>query len=83
MRIAGEVLSASGAYQLRYQMLITAPEVLEGLTEEAFSCLRRLRDRFGEPDVRQDPAWDGAVAAISDAINVLMRAMRDDLLLTA
>jgi hypothetical protein len=78
-RMAGEVLAASGAYQLRYQMLITAPEVLEGPTEEAFSCLRKLRDRFDEPDVSKDPVWDGAIAAISDAIDDLRRAMRDDL----
>lgn len=79
MRMAGEVLTVSGAYQLRYQMLISAPGVLEGPTEEAFNCLRLLRDRFDQHDVSKDSAWDDAVRAISDAIDALMRVMRDDL----
>jgi hypothetical protein len=79
MRRAGEVLSESGAYQLRYQMLITAPDVLEAPTEHAFASVRRLRDRFDEPDVYTDPQWDSALGAVSDAILALKRAMRDDL----
>jgi hypothetical protein len=77
-RKAGEILTASGAYQLRYKMLITAPEVLEGAIERAFVCLRNLRDRLDEYQESKD-LWDGAIAAMSDAIAVLRRAMRDDL----
>jgi hypothetical protein len=79
MRRAGEVLRDSGAYQLRYQMLITAPDVLEAPTEHAFASIRRLRDRFDEPDVCTDPQWDIALGAVSDAILALKRAMRDGL----
>lgn len=79
MRRAGEVLSESGAYQLRYQMLITAPDLLEAPTEEAFTSIRRLRDRFDEPDVCTDPQWDSALDAVSGAILALKHAMRDDL----
>ncbi len=78
MRRAGEVLSESGAYQLRYQMLITAPNVLEEPTEHAFASIRRLRDCFGEP-ICTDPQWDSALDAVSDAINALKHVMRDDL----
>ncbi|MEV6880045.1 hypothetical protein [Amycolatopsis sp. NPDC051128] len=79
MRRAGEVLSESGAYQLRYQMLITAPDDLEAPTEEAFASIRRLRDRFDEPDVGADALWDSTLGAVSDAILSLKQAMRDDL----
>ncbi len=79
MRRVGEALSESGAYQLRYQMLITAPDALEGPIEEAFSSVRRLRDRFDEPDVCTDPQWDSSLDAVSEAIRALKRAMRDDL----
>lgn len=75
---AGEILTASGAYQLRYKMLITAPEVLEGPIEQAFACLRKLRDRFNEHQVSQD-LWDGAIDTMTDAIVTLRRALRDDL----
>jgi len=77
-RVAGEVLTASGAYQLRWQMRITAPQVLEEPTERAFECLRNLRDRFDDPEMSKD-LWDDAVAAITAAIDVLEHAMRDDL----
>jgi hypothetical protein len=77
-RMVGEILTTSGAYQLRWRMLITAPEALDGPIEQAFGCLRNLRDRFYDPEVSKDQ-WDGAIAAISDAIDVLRIAMRDDL----
>ena len=77
-RKAGEILTASEAYQLRYKMLITAPEVLEGPIEQAFACLRNLRDCFDEHQVSGD-LWDGAIAAMTDAIVALRRAIREDL----
>jgi hypothetical protein len=76
--MAGEVLTASEAYQMRAKMLITAPEVLEGPIERAFRCLRDLRDLLGDPAVNKD-LWDAAIDAIGDAIVALRRAMRDDL----
>lgn len=79
MARAGDVLSDSGAYELRYQMLITAPRSLEDPAEHAFTALRALRDRFDERDVCTDSGWDGALAAIDDAIATLKRAMRADL----
>jgi hypothetical protein len=79
MRRAGGVLSESGAYQLRHQMLIAAPDILEEPTAHAFTSIRRLRDRFDEPDVCTDPQWDSALDAVSDAIATLQHAMRDDL----
>jgi hypothetical protein len=78
-RRAGEVLSLSGAYQLRYQMLITAPEALEGPSEQAFRALRNLRDCVDEPEESKGPGWDDAIAAMNDAIAVLKSGMRDDL----
>lgn len=79
MSRAGEVLSDSGAYQLRYQIQIGAPETLEEASEQAFDSLRKLRDRFDEADVCTDPGWDDSIAAVSKAIEVLKLAMRDDL----
>jgi hypothetical protein len=82
MREAGRVLTASGAYLLRAQVLITAPEHLEEPTEMAFAALRDLRDRFDEPDVRKDPEWDAKISSITKAIEALRRATRHDLAAT-
>lgn len=78
-RQAGDVLSTSGAYQARYQMLITAPDALAEPTERAFRALRDLRDRFDQPDVRKDPEWDAAMNTVSETMGTLKQAMRDDL----
>lgn len=79
IRAAGEILSTSGAYESRYQMLITAPEILDEPVEQAFQRLRRLRDLLEEPDLCEDAVWASAVATISEAIDSLRRAMRDEL----
>src|SRR5262249_17632366 len=75
-RLAGEALTASGAYELRYQVLITAPEALEAPVEQAFRCLRTLGDHMSGPPACTDAEWDAAIAAISAAIAGLKRAMR-------
>src|SRR5262249_16312230 len=66
-RMAGEILTASGAYQLRWKVRISAPETLKDPTEEAFECLRELRDCFDDPAEPQNP-WHDAVNAITFAI---------------
>jgi hypothetical protein len=79
MRTAGEILSTSGAYESRYQMLITAPDALEEPVEQAFNCLRNLRDLLEEPDPCADQVWERVVTTIGDAIDILKKAMREDL----
>jgi hypothetical protein len=79
VRQAGEILGSGGAYGLRYQMLITAPEPLGHMADQAFTRLRDLRDCFDEPDVRADPQWSDALSALTDALKALRAAMRDDL----
>jgi hypothetical protein len=79
VRQAGEILGSGGAYGLRYQLLITAPEPLGHMADQAFTRLRDLRDCFDEPDVRADPQWNDALSALTDALKALRAAMRDDL----
>lgn len=79
VRQAGEILGTGGTYGLRYQMLITAPEPLGHLADQAFEKLRDLRDRFDQPDVRVDAGWSSAQTALSDAIEALRVAMKADL----
>lgn len=72
---AGEILSRSGVYQMRYQMLITTPDGLEDIIEQAFNTLRILRDRINNPDVHNDSGWDEAIDAINDVITTLKRGI--------
>lgn len=78
-RRAGEILSASGAYESRYRVLITARETLEEPVEQAFNCLRHLRNLLEEPEECAESMWDSAVTGIGEAITALKHAMRRDL----
>ncbi|MFD4554309.1 hypothetical protein ACFWP5_08265 [Streptomyces sp. NPDC058469] len=79
IRQAGEILGSTDAYQLRYQMLIIAPEPLGDTANRAFRTVRDLRDRFDGPDVSADPEWSSTMAAVGQALNSLRTAMRSDL----
>ncbi|MGW1954269.1 hypothetical protein ACWCPI_16175 [Streptomyces sp. NPDC001920] len=76
---AGNILGATNAYHLRYQILIIAPEHLGDMADRAFARLRDLRDRFDEPDVTSDPEWPSNLAALTEALKALRTAMRSDL----
>lgn len=75
----GQTIAAEGAYNLRYQVVITAPDQLGELAEHAFACLRAVRDRFDTADVGTDPGWDPAFNAADEALKELRVAMRSDL----
>ncbi|MFJ5309267.1 hypothetical protein [Streptomyces sp. NPDC088350] len=79
IRRAGEVLGSTAAYNLRYQMLIIAPEPLGTTADQAFRCVRDLRDRFDGPDVGTDPEWSPTMSAVSESLKSLRAAMRSDL----
>ena len=79
IRQAGEILGSTNAYQLRYQMLIIAPEQLGDTADQAFGRVRDLRDRFDGPDVSTDSEWSSAMNAVSETLNALRTAMRSDL----
>ncbi|NUP47840.1 MAG: hypothetical protein HOW97_11095, partial [Catenulispora sp.] len=55
------------------------PEILDEPVEQAFKRLRNLRDLLEEPDLCKDAVWTSAVATMSEAIDSLRRAMRDEL----
>lgn len=76
---AGEILGSTNAYHLRYQMLIIAPPRLGDAADQAFKCVRDLRDRFDGADITADPEWSSAMSAVSEALDGLRRAMRSDL----
>jgi hypothetical protein len=76
---AGEILGSTNAYHLRYQMLIIAPEPLGTTANQAFRCVRDLRDRFDGPDVSTDPEWSSTMDAVSEILNTLRTTMRSDL----
>lgn len=78
-REAGEILGSTNAYQLRYQMLIIAPEHLGDTADQAFMRIRDLRDRFDGPDITADPEWPSAMHAVSRTLDALRAAMRADL----
>lgn len=76
---SGEILGATNAFQLLYQMRIMASEPLDDVAVQTFRKLLRLRDRFDEPDVSTDPEWPATQTALSEALETLRQAMRSDL----
>ncbi|MBW5420269.1 hypothetical protein GKQ77_01620 [Streptomyces sp. BG9H] len=78
-RLAQEAFKAGGAYELRYQVALLAPEMVDQASIAAFRTLRDLRDvveagvvRTEEPYIELRVRWD-------DLFAELRRQMRADL----
>jgi hypothetical protein len=78
-RLASESFRSGGAYELRYQMAITAPESVAGPSERALLALRTLNDRLEAGDDHTDATWSDAHEAFTEALAALRTAMRTDL----
>jgi hypothetical protein len=78
-RLAGESFRSGGAYELRYQMAITAPEPVAEPSERALRALRDLHDRLEYGGIHTDESWIGCHYAFITALEELRAAMRADL----
>jgi hypothetical protein len=78
-RLAGESFRSGGAYELRYQMAITAPEPVAEPSERALRALRDLHDRLEAGDIHTDESWVECHEAFTTAMTALQAAMRADL----
>ncbi|MGH4033112.1 hypothetical protein ACQB60_29720 [Actinomycetota bacterium Odt1-20B] len=74
---AGDLYREGGAYEIRYQMAITAPKHIVEPSENALRRLRDLRDRIQEnaPGTQLDSEFGRLIKAIK----TLRDAMRTDL----
>jgi hypothetical protein len=78
-RLAGETFRSGGAYELRYQMAITAPEPVAAPSERALIALRDLHDRLEAGGIHTDESWVACQEAFTTALAELRTAMRADL----
>lgn len=78
-RRASSVLHGGGVYELRYQVMITAPAAVVEDVEEAFQSLRKLRDRVAEAESPASPAYGQARQQHREAVRKLTSAMREEL----
>ncbi|GAA2472311.1 hypothetical protein GCM10010406_05010 [Streptomyces thermolineatus] len=76
---AGERFRSGGAYELRHQMAIVAPEAVVGPSERALRRLRDLSDSLEAGAVHPEERWTTGHAAFGDALEELRTAMRKDL----
>ncbi|MGP3980869.1 hypothetical protein [Streptomyces sp. KR80] len=76
-RQAGEAYREGGAYELRYQMAITAPAQVVGPSEDALRRLRDMRDRIQEGVTGR--TLDEEFGTLITTIKTLRDAMRSDL----
>lgn len=78
-REAGRVFRTGGAYELRHQMAITAPEYVNALSVRALHRLRDLLDRLEVGDVHTEDTWNQGHEAFIEVLDDLRAAMRSDL----
>ncbi|MFC7305800.1 hypothetical protein ACFQVC_16430 [Streptomyces monticola] len=74
---AGELYREGGAYELRYQMSITAPEQVVKRSDDALRKLRDVRDRLQEQVT--DSELDTEFTRLIKSVKSLRDAMRADL----
>lgn len=83
-RRAVEAFRDGGAYELRYQVAVLAPTVVDEASVEAFRALRDMRDLVEEGAVHTDPAylelrrrWDGLFARLRELVRRDLGAVDD------
>ncbi|MFG3252460.1 hypothetical protein [Streptomyces sp. NPDC048172] len=74
-----ELFLAPGAYELRHQLAILAPQEVIAASSTAFKLLRDTRDRLVEGADAESAAYVGLEDAYDAAIAELRRVMRKDL----
>ncbi|MER7411971.1 MULTISPECIES: hypothetical protein [Streptomyces] len=78
-RRALDSFHTGGAYELRYQVAITAPESVVAASTEAFRALRDMRDLLHTGALRTDPAYAASRDRWEDAFAELRARIRCDL----
>ncbi|MFF4787892.1 hypothetical protein ACFY3E_42075 [Streptomyces griseorubiginosus] len=79
---AGRSFREGGAYELRYQVALVAPEAVTVNAHQALHWLRDMNDIVEQGVVRGDERWERSHGAFSDALSALRVAMRTDLEVT-
>ncbi len=74
-----EIFLSSGAYELRFQVQLSAPAELVDLAEAAYKSLRSLRTRIEDGALFSDGPYLTARDAYHDAFRDLRAGMRVDL----
>lgn len=78
-REAGKAFRSGGAYELRHQMVLIAPEPVSALSVRTLHTLRDLVDRLEAGDVHTDGTWVHTHEAFIALLDDLRVAMRNDL----
>lgn len=78
-RTATEAFKSGGAYELRYQVAITAPPVVVDASTDAFRALRDLRDLVEAGATHHEPDYLRSRDAWESTFSELRRRIRDDL----
>ncbi|MER5639499.1 hypothetical protein ABT095_21385 [Kitasatospora sp. NPDC002227] len=78
-RAAVAAFKEGGAYELRYQVSITAPETVEEPSVSAFRALRKLRDLVESGTKYDDPEYVAAREEWDDLFDGLRARIRADL----
>ncbi|MFE2012512.1 hypothetical protein [Streptomyces sp. NPDC059491] len=78
-RRASNVLHSGGVYELRYQIMITAPAAVVAGVEESFQTLRGIRDQVAEGQAPGSTTYVQARERHRRATSKLTSAMREEL----
>ncbi|RAG83566.1 hypothetical protein DN069_21465 [Streptacidiphilus pinicola] len=78
-RMATEAFKAGGAYELRYQVAITAPPAVVEASTQAFRALRDLRDLVEAGITHREPSYLSSKEAWDLLFSELCRQIREDL----
>ena len=78
-RIATEAFKSGGAYELRYQVAITAPPAVVEASTAAFRALRDLRDLVEAGTTHHEPDYIRSRDAWEDLFSDLRSQIRKDL----
>jgi hypothetical protein len=78
-RIAAEAFKVGGAYELRYQVAISAPANVIDTSDRAFRALRDLRDLVESGKLRTDQEYRDQSDRWEKAFARLRQQVRDDL----
>ncbi|GHB71082.1 hypothetical protein GCM10010306_075930 [Streptomyces umbrinus] len=76
---AREAFHTGGAYELRIQMTITAPDRLIQPSEAAYRSLRKLRNSIEDGASHNDEAYIEQREDYQSTLEILRRGMREDL----